>query len=292
MKTQVLVFVLLTVYINLTNCAKILGIVGMPSFSHQAAFRPLWRELSLRGHQVTVLTSDPMNDPALTNLTEIDLHDAYDIVKRHDIVKYLADHKLEIWKVITKFTEMSDDIMTFQMTHPEVAKLIHNETEYFDVLIVEMYFLPQLGFSTRFNCPYIGVLSLDGNVYMHEIMGNPTSPAMYADVTLPFDGKLTFLQRLINALYQSLVKLMVKGTFPHLDEMTKGFFGSSAPPVSALLKNISLLFLNANSMLHTIRPLTPATVLIGGGTHLTASKALPEVGVYGIPIWCFFFRLF
>ncbi|KAF5275158.1 hypothetical protein FQA39_LY18665 [Lamprigera yunnana] len=61
------------------GCANILAIMPTPSYSHQVPFQPIWKELSLRGHQVTTITTDPVKDPSLVNLKEIDLSSAYPI---------------------------------------------------------------------------------------------------------------------------------------------------------------------------------------------------------------------
>lgn len=70
--------IFLTVYLFLqtffnVQCANILGYFPSVSVSHHMTFRPVYKELSLRGHNVTVMTALPLNDPSLTNLTEIDL---------------------------------------------------------------------------------------------------------------------------------------------------------------------------------------------------------------------------
>lgn len=75
------VFCVVTV-LQLCEGAKILGIIPTPSYSHQLAFQPIWRELSLRGHNVTVITANPLNDPKLINLTEINISTVYDCIKR------------------------------------------------------------------------------------------------------------------------------------------------------------------------------------------------------------------
>ena len=84
--------------VKFAYCARILGVVPIPSYSHQIVYRPIWRELSLRGHQVVVMTTDPMKDPALTNLTEIDWHFAYGLynIKHNftDIIRYVLHLRL------------------------------------------------------------------------------------------------------------------------------------------------------------------------------------------------------
>lgn len=266
--------------IGCISCAKILGIVGMPSYSHQVAFRQLWKELSQRGHQVTVMTTDPMEDHTLTNLTEINWNDSYDIIKQHDVISYMAEHKLQFWKIFEKFDDMTYDLLEYQMAHPEVKKLLQDKTISFDVVLMEMFFIPHAGFSVKFNCPYIGLTSLDAPTYLHDIMGNPTNPAMYPDFLLPLEGRLTLLERIGTFIFQVILQFYVLGSLSYEDALIKKYFGKDMPSTVELTKKSSLLFINVNPMLRTVRPVTPATVLIGGGTHLAASKALPKVGEY------------
>ncbi|KOB64163.1 UDP-glycosyltransferase UGT33F2 [Operophtera brumata] len=65
------------VLFTVVNGAKILAVWPTPSISHQVVFRPLTEELARRGHEVTVITTDPAFEKgkAPPNLREIDLHD-------------------------------------------------------------------------------------------------------------------------------------------------------------------------------------------------------------------------
>jgi hypothetical protein len=42
------------------DCARILGIFPSPSFSHQIVFQTIMKALVARGHQVTVISTDPL----------------------------------------------------------------------------------------------------------------------------------------------------------------------------------------------------------------------------------------
>jgi hypothetical protein len=42
------------------DCARILGIFPSPSFSHQIVFQTIMKALAARGHQVTVISTDPL----------------------------------------------------------------------------------------------------------------------------------------------------------------------------------------------------------------------------------------
>lgn len=54
------------------SLARILGVFWYPAKSHYAIFQPIWKEFSLRGHQVTVITSFSMIEENLFDLIEID----------------------------------------------------------------------------------------------------------------------------------------------------------------------------------------------------------------------------
>ncbi|CAG9840626.1 unnamed protein product [Diabrotica balteata] len=69
--------------LNFSQCVRILGIFPTPSYSHQLVFQPLWKELSLRGHNVTVITTHSLVDPNLTNLTEIDISFTYNLLSKY-----------------------------------------------------------------------------------------------------------------------------------------------------------------------------------------------------------------
>jgi glucuronosyltransferase len=74
-------FTVFHIFVNSVQCANILGVFISPLFIHQIIYHSLCRELSLRGHQVTVITPFPLDDPTLTNLTEISIEFVHEIIK-------------------------------------------------------------------------------------------------------------------------------------------------------------------------------------------------------------------
>jgi len=63
------------------EAARILAIIPTPSYSHQVSYQSLWTALSRRRHKLVVLTTDPVNDPNITNLAEIDFYYNYRLLK-------------------------------------------------------------------------------------------------------------------------------------------------------------------------------------------------------------------
>lgn len=267
--------IMFAVLIPSTFCARILGIVSIPSYSHQIVFQPLWKELSLRGHQLTILTTDPMKDPSLTNLREIDLHSSYKMWKRLSMNE-LAKHG--ILKLFSVALDVVKELLTEQLEHPEVQKLIKNETEYFDLLMVEGFYPTMFAFATRFNCPMIQMFSLDAPSNTYHLVGNPSHPVLNPPFLMPYIGKLNFAERLGTVLQTVFENLFNDFAFTRIQQsLVYKYFGDDYPDIQDIGRNTSLVFVNTDSVFHQIRPLSPNIIQIGGGIHLTDSQGLSKV---------------
>lgn len=262
--------------------ARILGIMSVPSYSHQIVYRPLWRELSLRGHQVTVITTDPVNDPSLTNLTEIDLHFSYKTWdEKFDMVKI---SKLNTFDLLNYVIGMTPSILAEQLKHPAVQDLIRSDTEHFDVALIEPLFPGVMVFSEKFNCPLIQILPLDALVYTHHSIGNPAHPVLNPEIILGFPKTLSFFQRLASTFTSLLMEYYY---YPRIlkghQELVNKYFGNKYPTLEEIHSRTSMMFINTNTIFHRLRPLLPNVIPIGGGAHFTTPKPLPQV--------CFLFHL-
>jgi hypothetical protein len=79
-------FTVFHIFVNSVQCANILGVFISPLFTHQ-----MCRELSLRGHQITVITPFPFDDPpTLTNLTNINVEFVHEIMKGKNTHTYFS----------------------------------------------------------------------------------------------------------------------------------------------------------------------------------------------------------
>ncbi|CAH0547827.1 unnamed protein product [Brassicogethes aeneus] len=272
------VFVLICAFISWCDGARILGIIPMPSFSHQIPFRPIWRELSLRGHQVTVLTTDPMRDPQLTNLTEIDLGFSYEVLKKHGFPDFAADDSLSFRQIGKKFALMINELSAGQLSSPQVKQLIGDESIEFDLLVVEAQIPIYMGFAWRFNCPSVGIASLDANLNFHDSIGNPTHPVLNPDPNLPIvdPDNMTFKERLASFLYIYIYKYLTYNKYyPLEDGRFKKFFGDDAPTLLEVQNNISFVMVSTNPIFHSTRAANPNTIFIGNGLHIGPPKPLP-----------------
>ncbi|KAK4872661.1 hypothetical protein RN001_014690 [Aquatica leii] len=269
LKTLIVVFL---VTVEVSDSARILGVVPIPSYSHQVVFRPIWKELSTRGHQVVTITTDPIKDPSLVNLTEIDIKSTYDVWNKN-IVNFTTTTPLKsFFAIVETILNVSEHILG----HRDVQNLIKNETEYFDVVIVEYTLMSPLAFAKRFKAPLIVGSSMDGFIELHHLMGNPIHFMLYPICILPVHYDLSFTERILVAMFNLFSKLTMMGFIATEDNKVRKFFGNGYPSVTELAKNISLVLSNSDPIFHKVKPLLPTTVEFGGGTHRVAPQPLPE----------------
>lgn len=270
-----LLFILLT---SGAESARILGVFTVASVSHQIVFQPIWKELSLRGHQVTVLTPNPLNDPSLTNLTEIDLSFQYKIMEnlRHEMA-----HGMDHWTILRHMLAAFLHFIGFAYENDVVKQFVKAKNGSYDVVLAEAMDPTTYAFAAKFKCPLIGIASLNAMKPTHAALGTPLHPVFHGDFSTPYNGdkKLNLFEKIdavLFDLYQNYVfhyKL-----YPWINELVKKQFGPNIPRIQDLEKNMSLLLLNTNPILHGSKPYGPNVIEFGGsGIHLKPKKPLPAV---------------
>ncbi|KAF5287653.1 hypothetical protein FQR65_LT12181 [Abscondita terminalis] len=266
-----LIFALFLCTIHSNHSARILAYVPSSSYSHQIPFRPLWKELSLRGHQVTFLTAVPINDATLTNLTEINLN--FTAPLAFEIFSKVKESNL--LKAIKLVYDGYSTNIDHQLQHHEVQKLLHGD-EKFDLVIAEYLTLIPFAFAEKFKCPSIAVTSLEPTDIGYEIFGVPTHPIAYPTFVMPFSKTETLFQRIISVTFNFFFKLFTElYDYKQQDAIVRKHFGKNFPTVLELSEKISLLLENVEPILSKIRPRVPATIPVGGILHVPA-KPLPK----------------
>ncbi|XP_050516750.1 UDP-glycosyltransferase UGT4-like [Diabrotica virgifera virgifera] len=154
---MLVLFVLLNSF-SFIQCVRILGFFPTPSYSNQIIFQPIWKQLSLRGHNVTVVTPQPLYDPSLTNLTEIDIPFAYDILSKYgwpnEYVKLASTlHRLDY--LLHAGKELTMNIWEYG----PVQHIINDQHDKFDLLIVQVAYNVNLllnSLAFKFRTPIVG----------------------------------------------------------------------------------------------------------------------------------------
>lgn len=263
--------------------ANILGVFNIPSVSHQVVFQPIWRELSLRGHEVTIMTPNPINDPTLTNLTEIDMSFLYGDKRRFE--KQIAAG-MGHWRWTRTVEEIIAEQSKSIFAHEKFQDLIKNNSKTFDLVLVEALYPAPAILAINYNCPLVGIASLDVPSPVHDMLGNPGHPVLYPDLSTTFQDDMSFFEKVDAVLfywYHRYLSFYV--TFPTMDKVIRQYFGYDAPELTEIIKNMSIVLLNTNPIIHKPRPYGPNTIQMGGRMHMKPIKPLPRVKpIYLCPI--------
>ncbi|XP_052743558.1 UDP-glycosyltransferase UGT5-like [Bicyclus anynana] len=276
LKISVVYFITFNLY--LTSGARILGVFPTPSISHQVVFRPLVQELVKRGHEVTVITTDPAFKPgqAPTNLTEIDVHDlSYKIWTNALQEKKTGNEDDDLYSQIQLILISVSKVFEAQIATDEVQKIITKKKGQFDLLILEAFVKPTLAFTHIFNIPTIQISSFGGLQYNFEVIGAPIHPLLYPTVLSQRVYNLSSFEKL-----QQLYKLHKINRFFDLaeqddDKLVKKIFGPDIPSLRNLADNVHMLFLNNHPIWSDNQPVPPSVVYIGG-IHNNQQKKLPK----------------
>ncbi|KAJ8923421.1 hypothetical protein NQ315_001979 [Exocentrus adspersus] len=253
-------------------CAKILAVVPTPSHSHQIAFTPLWKELSLRGHKVTVVTTDPQNDPTLTNLTEIDTRWSYKSVAS---VGKVVEDSLDMWKFLDFLHRIVTEVSDAQLSYEPVQKLMRSK-EGFDVLLVEVLYPEFLAFAEIYNCPTILIASFEPKTINHHLMGNPGHPVLNPDFATNFFGNLNFKERVISTVYDWYSTLYTSMKIWRSQQLLLNKYFNTTSTIEELLGNVDMMFTTTNPIIQAVRAVGPSTVAIGGNQRMMYPKPLPK----------------
>ncbi|XP_018565808.1 UDP-glucuronosyltransferase 2B16-like isoform X1 [Anoplophora glabripennis] len=271
MKCALVLCSLSFLYSQICHSANIVAFMPSPFYSHQIAFKPLWLALAKRGHKITLIQPNVIVENN-ENITHIVLNGTYDILDKYNHVHSLVEGQ-SVMKVLYAALEAVMEGLEYQLTHPGVQELLKGEKKV-DLFFTE--FLLTFGFSLgrSLNAPMIGVVSMDTTIEGHMSAGNPTHPVMYPDRDMPYPLPLTLKERMLNTLHW-LVDRVMNEIFLNLQDRVASKCLGQQIPLNDIIKNVSLVFINANPLFNVVRPLGPKTVNIGGGVHLMEPQPLP-----------------
>ncbi|XP_045461720.1 UDP-glycosyltransferase UGT5-like isoform X4 [Harmonia axyridis] len=267
--------VLLLCAISVVNSARILGYFYIPSISHQFVFRSLMKELSLRGHNVTFITPNPLRDPHLTNLNEIDISDAYNSFKKYDFSQIGRSYGLH--RTNRLINDFNEDVARIEMENEKVQELLKKPSDSFDLILVEPHFPFLFGLRRKFNAPLVAVSSLGVSSYYHYLVGNPTHPVLFPDLLSEKLGPLSNIIDKIDSLYVTIFWAISSeiSIFPRAEIVAAKYFGETGPSIKELIRETSLWLLNANPIFSDRRPNVPNVVEFFN-IHMERNESYPK----------------
>lgn len=269
--------------------ARILFISSTPSPSHQKPFQQVWTRLALKGHEMHVVTPNPLKNNSLPNLLQYNISEVYEWVswqnrKFATVVKYSLE-KPSFYDTFKKEFFLSrawHALYEYTLNLKEVKKLIEAKPKlHFDAVIVEWLYPTLAAFGGFFEAPLIGICSLGAPTNMMDAAGNLLHPIINPDQNIPMKrGRLSFQHRLLSTLYSAWIRLHHQWhILPWEDTLVKQHFGKDMPYLGEIERNISLLLLNRNHISHRIMQVVPSVVEFGGFSLEKNGQTLSPVSI-------------
>lgn len=276
-KIKLLVRILFVLNINsFVDCARILALFPTPSYSHQLVFRSVTQALAARGHELVILTPNPV-ETDLPNVKQIDVSFTYQGYFHQINFAETKEDNVGMTSLLTMFTRALREIMETEFAHPDMQQLLRDPKQHFDAVICEFIgYTPMYAFAEHFNAPLIGFTSTEVTYHDHRAMGNFIHSILHPMNIFPSYRNLNFIERLGSATLDLIMRLyfepFVYGIFDNIIEQT---FGSNVSRSYDLARKADMLLLNTHPAMGFVRPLVPNTVQLGF-LHIKPVQPLPE----------------
>lgn len=279
--TKAVVLFLFVLVVVEIDGARILAYFPTPSISHQIVFRPITQELARRGHEVYVVTTDPVftkgNAPA--NLTEIDVQDG-SYSRWQKLFAHHSGKKDDIMLQVRKFFESFSTILDYQLDTPQVKNLLRNkDKKFFDILLLEACNRSLMGLAHIFDAPVILISSFGAVPIQYSTLGAPMHPLLYPTPGRQRLYNLSFLEKGIELFKHVALDLLIAATEDFDYKIMKKQFGNDVPTYEELRPKIRMMFLNEHPIWADNRPVPPSIQYIGGIVK-AEQKELPEVIIF------------
>jgi glucuronosyltransferase len=187
---------------------KILFLSFFASKSHKITYMPLLEELASRGHQVTIVSSQPKTKEIL-NLREIFTYNFEQSVdQRHDFFSMKqANIAYNPFLLIRDYRETCGMIYD----KPEIRALLE---ESFDLIIAQAIFNDcALGIVHKMKIPFIMYNPMGVASYQARKLGGHFPPSFVPEQIMGFTDEMNFVQRMINFGYQVVTEIMLRYYF-------------------------------------------------------------------------------
>lgn len=263
---------------------KILGIFPHAGKSHFDGFQPLLEALASKGHEVTVISHFPQEQP-LNNYKDISL--------KGTLPTLINFFSLDSYKGY-RYEDLFNPPMIAGFGYESCVKGLSSKqmqdflkiNQTFDLLILQNFGSDcYMGIAHKFNVPFISVSNCNLLFWHFDNIGNPVNPSYIPVTLLRLSDRMSFLERVENTLfgyiYQSLVTFFLMD-IPN-NAIIKKYFGRDAPNIWELKYNTSLILENVHFSWNYPKPLVPSLINVGG-LHIRSVKQLPKVSTTSVSV--------
>ncbi|CAH0548076.1 unnamed protein product [Brassicogethes aeneus] len=259
--------------VNFSAAADILAFMVIPGLSHHRGLSPIFEELAVEGHNVTVVTAFPREKP-LKNFNEIDISN-FTTMHFDSIRKYIPKPYPEMFQIeiILGLFHTINDVLDKILEVESVRNAIRSK---YDVILIENITPLTYVAGIMNRAPIISVCPAPGWLGGHDALGNPTHPVLTPNFLLGIEDNLTFFDRLRSTTFNILWRMLYTYyDLPRCDKIARKHFGENIPSLAEVQKNTSLALFTHNLVANSIKPTVPAVVDINL-IHIKAKKPLPN----------------
>ncbi|CAK1582730.1 unnamed protein product [Parnassius mnemosyne] len=257
--------------INQVHSLNILGVFPFPGKSHFFVFETYLKALSKKGHNMTVISYFPQNQP-IENYHDISLAE-----KLKDIEGEFPDENSfwNILKVASSLVELGTKNCKTLLENKNVQNLWKTKSK-FDVVVTEQFNSDcSLGLAHALNAPVVGLTTHALMPWHFSRFGVPFNPSYVSFMYLNGGTKPTLYQRLKSVIISAYLRLIYKYLGQRVEQNTLAQYFDDIPPLEELGRNIKFQLLYTN-FVHFGSNIFPPNVIEVGGYHVASPKQLPD----------------
>ncbi|KAF6206590.1 hypothetical protein GE061_017824 [Apolygus lucorum] len=250
-----------------SNASSILVVIPFRGYSHTVGPLKIANALSKKGHNVTVASFFP---PNTDNVTYLPLnHESLD--------------SSNFFPIPEEGLNTIDILFDFHVERDVYTPVIRNErfkalsSEKYDLVILE-YFLSDVFFGLvhKIGAPFILVHTTVPYPWQNDLLAEPHCESYVAhSLNIGVGSRMGFRERFVNFVGLNVIVAVYDFVFSREDQRTAEEHFGPLPNLRDIGREASMFFVNVHHSMSVARPLTPATVEIGG-IHIDPPKPLNE----------------
>ncbi|KAL4716772.1 hypothetical protein ACJJTC_001928 [Scirpophaga incertulas] len=263
------------------DAARILAVFPLPVISHQSIYRTLTLELLKKGHDVVVITADPMftREERTGNLTEIDVHDvSYRLWQDEFKETEIAETNKEDWKKQREtMLQLLLKLFEQQLKHHDIRDIIKGKTKKFDLLIHEAIFPAALLFSHVLKVPVVQINSIGTVTEQSKKVGGPAHPFLKSGLPDQKIFDLTHWEYLKEVYNHARTDFTFLEYETQINNLMKKVAGVHTPSVRDLRDNVAIVLLNGQPVWDMNRPVPPNMAFMENGQKKIETKLPADI---------------
>lgn len=284
-KRELVLVLISIVFIQNVFSFNILAIVSLPLGSHYMAFRNLFRELAIKGHNVTVINNFPDKDP-VPNLTfihpDIDHSSEPLSIGYYETISVSYNHLINYYGEIAFASREAKDNCESLFTSKNVKEHFASGAKY-DVIFVEQFTIDcDLAYAAvMYDAPIIGITSHVLLPWSYPRLGLPfdvAADSFYFSKAGPNPSLLQKVEVYIgNLIFNTLGKWLIHKS---IYEVFDKYVPNNSLNIDRVAKErMKMLFAYQHFSMTGARPLAPQFLEIGG-IHIGVPKPVNQVSVF------------